>query len=228
MAKILSGSKGIRMQTWTAAVPLFKTGYHLELQTQVGTLRRTCTVYPAANQVFRAFELTAFDQVRVVLLGQDPYHGPGQAHGLAFSVPDGVRTPPSLSNVFKEIQRDIYNDAPQVFATDLSRWARQGVLLLNATLSVEAGVPGSHKGLGWAVLTDQVIKILSDQHKGLVFMLWGAPARAKASLVDVEKHLLLEAPHPSPLAAYRGFFGCRHFSQANRYLRASGSEPIVW
>lgn len=140
----------------------------------------------------------------------------------------GVPPPPSLRNIYKEVQNDIYQGEPQIFSTDLSRWARQGVLLLNATLSVEANTPGAHQGWGWETLTDQVIESLSDQRKGLAFMLWGASARSKAKLVNADRHLVLEAPHPSPLAAYRGFFGCRHFSQANHYLQAHGSESIIW
>ncbi len=180
------------------------------------------TVYPPPKLVFNAFNLCPFDQVKVVVLGQDPYHGPGQAMGLAFSVPEGVAVPPSLQNIYKEIETDIGTKGQE--SGNLKRWASQGVLLLNATLTVAKGQAASHQGLGWEQFTDAVIKAVSDRKERVVFLLWGAYARGKAKLINADKHLILEAPHPSPLSASRGFFGCRHFSLANDYLK----EPIVW
>ena len=180
------------------------------------------TVYPPPKLVFNAFNLCPFDQVKVVVLGQDPYHGPGQAMGLAFSVPEGVAVPPSLQNIYKEIETDIGTKGQE--SGNLKRWASQGVLLLNATLTVAKGQATSHQGLGWEQFTDAVIKAVSDRKERVVFLLWGAYARGKAKLINADKHLILEAPHPSPLSASRGFFGCRHFSLANDYLK----EPIVW
>jgi len=214
--------------TWLDAVPLLREGYHETLLARVEALRATATIYPPREQVFRALELTPFDAVRVVLLGQDPYHGPGQAHGLAFSVPDGCKTPPSLRNIFKEIAADVYDGDAPLFSTDLTRWAEQGVLLLNATLTVAAGQAGSHQALGWQALTDQIVATLSRAREGRVFMLWGRHAQAKRALIDPARHLLLEAAHPSPFSAHRGFFGCRHFSQANAYLVACGNAAIRW
>ncbi|MDX1523943.1 MAG: uracil-DNA glycosylase, partial [Anaerolineae bacterium] len=203
---------------WIPHIPLLQTGYHQDLADKVNALRRKKTIYPPQSKLFLALELTPFSKIKVVLLGQDPYHGQGQGHGLAFSVPDGVRPPPSLRNIFKEITADIYNGQPQDFSTDLTRWAKQGVLLLNAALSVEANKAGSHKNLGWHRLTDEIVAQLSQQREHLVFLLWGSHAQAKATLVDETNHLVLQAPHPSPLSAGRGFFGCRHFSQTNAYL----------
>ncbi len=215
-------------QTWLDAIPLLREGYHETLLARVEALRTTSIIYPPREQVFRALALTPFDAVRVVLLGQDPYHGPGQAHGLAFSVPEGCKMPPSLRNIFKEITADVYGgDAPS-FSTDLTRWAEQGVLLLNATLTVEAGKAGSHQKLGWQALTDQIVETLSRERAGLVFILWGRHAQAKRALIDPARHLILETVHPSPLSAHQGFFGCRHFSQANAYLAARGATPIRW
>jgi len=183
-------------------------------------------VYPPGSQIFNAFEHTPFDQVKVVILGQDPYHGPGQAHGLCFSVPEGVPPPPSLINIFKEISRD--------FGTPLSRngnlehWADQGVLLLNATLTVVQGQAGAHQGKGWERFTDAVIDRLNRERDGLVFMLWGSYAQKKGALIDRQRHLVLTAPHPSPLSAHRGFIGCGHFSRANNWLQERGQAPIDW
>ena len=182
-------------------------------------------IYPPGNQIFRAFELTPVPQVKVVILGQDPYHNPGQAMGLSFSVPDGVPAPPSLINIFKEISSDL--GVRMSGSPNLEPWARQGVLLLNSILTVRAGQAASHRSLGWETFTDAVIKYLSDNCDGIVFMLWGNFARTKAALIDPEKHLILEAAHPSPLA--RGaFFGCRHFSKANNFLTFKGKTPIEW
>lgn len=187
--------------------------------------REGCTIYPPGPQIFKAFELTPVDDVKVVILGQDPYHGPGQAMGLSFSVPDGIATPPSLRNIFKEVESDLGIEMSG--SPNLENWARQGVLLLNAILTVRAGAPASHSTIGWQQFTDSVIKYLSDNRQGIVFMLWGAFARSKAELINHDRHLVLEAAHPSPLA--RGaFFGCRHFSRANEYLLSQGKEPIDW
>ena len=183
------------------------------------------TIYPPGPLIFNAFQLTPFDRVKVVILGQDPYHGPGQAHGLSFSVQDGVALPPSLQNIYKEIAADTGCIPPP--SGNLERWARQGVFLLNSVLTVRAGSPTSHSGIGWQTFTDAVIKTISDRKECVVFMLWGNYARSKKPLIDSSKHLILEAAHPSPLA--RGaFFGCRHFSKANNFLIASGQEPIRW
>lgn len=183
-------------------------------------------VYPPASRIFAAFDACPFPEVKVVILGQDPYHGPGQANGLSFSVNPGVRFPPSLLNIFKEVSAD--TGAPLPVDGDLSRWARQGVLMLNATLTVAANRAGSHQGHGWEQFTDSVIKRLSDRREHLVFILWGSYAIRKSELIDQSRHLILTSPHPSPLSAHRGFFGNHHFSRANVYLQAHGATPIVW
>jgi len=185
------------------------------------------TIYPPGQDMFNALNTTPFDQVKVVILGQDPYHGPGQAHGLSFSVPDGVKPPPSLQNIYKEIQTDI--GAEQRPATgNLLRWAEQGVLLLNSVLTVEAQRAASHQGKGWEQFTDRVIEVLAQERQHLVFMLWGSYAQKKGRMIDAGEHLVLKAPHPSPLSAYRGFLGCGHFSACNRYLIEQGYAPIDW
>lgn len=183
-------------------------------------------VYPPASRIFAAFDACPFPEVKVVILGQDPYHGPGQANGLSFSVNPGVRFPPSLLNIFKEVSAD--TGAPMPVDGDLSRWARQGVLMLNATLTVAANRAGSHQGHGWEQFTDAVIKRLSNRREHLVFILWGSYAIRKSELIDQSRHLILTSPHPSPLSAHRGFFGNHHFSRANAYLQAHGATPIVW
>lgn len=183
-------------------------------------------VYPPASRIFAAFDACPFPEVKVVILGQDPYHGPGQANGLSFSVNPGVRFPPSLLNIFKEVSAD--TGAPMPVDGDLSRWARQGVLMLNATLTVAANRAGSHQGHGWEQFTDAVIKRLSDLREHLVFILWGSYAIRKSELIDQSRHLILTSPHPSPLSAHRGFFGNHHFSRTNAYLQAHGATPIVW
>jgi uracil-DNA glycosylase len=185
----------------------------------------TRTVYPPKIQVFSAFR-TDLNGVKVVIIGQDPYHGPGQAHGLAFSVCESVPVPPSLRNMFEEIHAD--TDAPIPGNGNLQRWADQGVLLLNNTLTVEAGQAGSHRSRGWETFTDAMIHVLNAEREHLVFLLWGRDARNKKTLIDPARHLVLEAPHPSPLSAHAGFFGCRHFSKANAYLQAHGQTPVVW
>lgn len=190
--------------------------------------QRACgaTLYPPPARIFAALDATPFDAVKVVILGQDPYHGPDQAHGLSFSVPPGIAVPPSLANIFNELKRDLGVEPPDHGC--LLPWARQGVLLLNAVLTVEAGRAGSHQGRGWESFTDEVIVQLSAEREGLVFMLWGSYAQAKGRIIDRSRHAVLKAPHPSPLSAYRGFIGCGHFSAANRYLQGRGAEPIDW
>ncbi len=184
------------------------------------------TVYPLPQNIFNAFDLFPIEKVKVLIIGQDPYHGKGQAHGLSFSVQDGVTTPPSLQNIYKELKEDVGKDIPS--SGDLTNWAKQGVLLLNANLTVNAGQPGSHQKLGWETFTDEVIKKISDEKEHVVFLLWGNFARAKASLIDERKHLILEAPHPSPFSARSGFFGCKHFSRTNEYLKQIGQKEIEW
>ena len=184
------------------------------------------TIFPPAGQIFNAFNTCPFNNVKVVILGQDPYHGPGQAHGLCFSVNDGIQFPPSLQNIFKEITSDLGIPAPKT--GNLTRWAEQGVLLLNATLTVRASQAGSHQGKGWEEFTDAVIKTISEKAENVVFILWGSYAIKKKSLINTSKHCILTAPHPSPLSSYRGFFGCKHFSQTNTYLASKGKTPIEW
>ncbi len=183
-------------------------------------------IYPKGSEWFRALDLTRLDQVRVVILGQDPYHGPGQAHGLCFSVKPGVRPPPSLLNIYKELESDL--DIPRPKTGFLEPWAKQGVLLLNSVLTVEAGKAASHQGKGWERFTDAVITHVNAQPDPVVFLLWGAYAQKKAAFVDTSRHLVLKAAHPSPLAAHNGFFGCRHFSQCNAFLEHQGNAPINW
>lgn len=184
-------------------------------------------IYPPGPLIFNAFNQTAFDKVKVVILGQDPYHGEGQAHGLSFSVPAGIKPPPSLVNIFKEIQQDLGVQMPMQYG-NLTRWAEQGVLLLNAALTVRAGEPFSHAKFGWADFTDAVIQKISDEKKGVVFLLWGKFAKEKQVLIDESKHHVLKAAHPSPFSADNGFFGCRHFSKTNAFLMQQGQEPIDW
>ena len=188
---------------------------------------RTAQVYPPMNDLFSALRLATYSRVRVVILGQDPYHGAGQAHGLSFSVRQGVQPPPSLQNIYKEIYNDLGIENPRDFG-DLTCWARQGVLLLNTVLTVRDGEPQSHRGHGWEQFTDRIIALLNLREDPIVFLLWGAPAGKKAELVTNPCHLILKAPHPSPLSASRGFFGCRHFSQTNQFLRAHGFDEIDW
>lgn len=201
--------------------------YFSELRTFVREAYTSQTIYPAQQNIFRAFDLTPFDKVKVVILGQDPYHGPKQAIGLSFAVSEGVRNPPSLQNIFKEVTADL--GKPLVHTDgDLSRWAEQGVLLLNATLTVEAQKAGSHQGRGWEQFTDAVIQKLSEEREHLVFILWGNYARSKGAHIDRTKHLVIESPHPSPFAAHGGFFGSKPFSRANEYLATHGGKPIDW
>jgi uracil-DNA glycosylase len=183
-------------------------------------------IYPQESDIFHALDLTPFKKVEVVILGQDPYHGPDQAHGLSFSVRDGVKLPPSLVNIYKEIESEFGVKMPR--QGDLTNWAKQGVLLLNATLTVRAKQAGSHQKKGWEEFTDAVIRILNKEGKNIVFILWGSSAQKKGAFIDRSKHLVLEGPHPSPLSAYRGFFGCGHFKKANEYLEKHGRKPIDW
>lgn len=214
--------------SWYAVLqPQFEAPYFAQLKEFLVAERQQYTCYPPGGKIFNAFDTTPFDKVKVVILGQDPYHEPGQAMGLCFSVPQGVQVPPSLVNIIKEINDDLGTQIPTTCG-DLSGWAEQGVLLLNATLTVRAHQAGSHQRHGWETFTDAAIQALSQQRSGLVFLLWGSYAIAKKSLIDSTKHCILTAPHPSPLSAYRGFFGCRHFSQANNYLAAHGQQPIDW
>ncbi len=187
----------------------------------------TTTVYPPMNDLYNCFRFTPYDEVKCVILGQDPYHNPGQAHGLCFSVKEGVAPPPSLVNIYKEIENDIGIKEPENYGC-LTKWAKQGVLLLNTVLTVRAGAANSHKDCGWQWFTDTVIQRLSDRKKPIVFMLWGGNARSKKTLIDSSRHLVLECAHPSPLSAYNGFFGCRHFSKCNAFLSSHGMEPIDW
>jgi uracil-DNA glycosylase len=183
-------------------------------------------IFPPGREIFAALDACPFDEVKVVILGQDPYHGPGQAHGLSFSVREGVPLPPSLVNIFKEVAAEFGILPPK--NGDLTRWARQGVLLLNTVLTVEAGKPESHRGKGWERFTDTILESLNRERDGLVFLLWGSHAQAKSPLIDPKRHLILKAPHPSPLSAYRGFFGCGHFRKTNEWLAARRTDPIEW
>jgi len=204
----------------------FKKPYFKSLTNFVKKEYNSQTIYPPAKLIFNAFNSTPFDQVKVVILGQDPYHNPDQAHGLSFSVLPPTKVPPSLRNIYKEIKTDIGDTANT--SGDLTHWAKQGVLLLNATLTVRAHQANSHQKQGWEDFTNTVIKTISNQRKGVVFLLWGNYAKRKNTLIDHQKHLILEAPHPSPFSAYSGFFGCQHFSQANTYLASNGQKEINW
>ncbi|WP_442753445.1 uracil-DNA glycosylase [Methylocystis sp. JAN1] len=204
----------------------FEKAYFTELREFVRNEYAAGMIYPPAAQIFRAFDECPFDSVKVVILGQDPYHGPGQANGLCFAVGADVPPPPSLQNIFKEIEADL--GRPVSRDPDLSRWAKQGVLLLNATLTVRASQAGSHQNKGWEQFTDAAVHALSREREGIVFMLWGSYARRKGAGIDRRKHLVLECAHPSPLSAHNGFFGCRHFSKANEYLTAHGQASIEW
>ncbi|HCI54708.1 MAG TPA: uracil-DNA glycosylase [Bacteroidales bacterium] len=204
----------------------FEKEYFIELTEFIREEYRTKTIYPPGSLIFNAFNLCPFDKVKAVIIGQDPYHGPGQAHGLCFSVRDGVPLPPSLINIFKEIESDLGIPFPS--SGNLERWARQGVLLLNAILTVRENQAGSHQGRGWEQFTDAAIRILNNEKNNLVFFLWGAYAQKKGENINKTKHLVLESVHPSPLSAERGFFGNRHFSRCNKYLTENGIEPIKW
>lgn len=204
----------------------FEKDYFIRLTDFVRQEYAQGVVFPPGRLIFNAFDLCPFDKVKVVIIGQDPYHGPGQAHGLCFSVNDGVPFPPSLVNIFKEIESDLGNPVPM--SGNLTRWANQGVLLLNATLTVRAHQAGSHQRQGWEEFTDAAIRALANQREGLVFILWGAYAQKKGAFIDRTRHLVLTSAHPSPLSAWHGFFGNKHFSRANEYLVVQGKTPIVW
>ena len=204
---------------------VFKSAGYTELCHFLDRERATSNIYPEEEDVLAAFSHTPLFNVKVVILGQDPYHGDGQANGLAFSVPHSIRTPPSLRNIFKELQRDLNIEAP---LTDFRGWAEQGVLLLNTVLTVRQHEAGSHHGKGWEQLTDAAISVVSEQLSGVIFLLWGKPAQRKETLIDTQKHFVLKAPHPSPLSAYRGFIGCGHFSSANTLLLEQGRTAIDW
>lgn len=215
-------------ESWKRALKdEFESPYFVELSRIVREAYLGDTpIYPPPKMVFNAFALCRFDHVKVVILGQDPYHGAGQAHGLCFSVQDGMRIPPSLQNIYKEIKDDLKIEVPET--GNLERWAKQGILLLNATLTVEEGKAGSHQGLGWEQFTDAVIKKVSDEKEHVVFLLWGKYAQDKGAHIDTSKHLVLKAPHPSPLSAYTGFLGCKHFSKTNEYLSLHNKTSIKW
>lgn len=213
--------------TWRQVLqPEFDKPYFELLTSFVRHAYQTTTCYPPARLIFNAFDSCPFPRVRVVIIGQDPYHDVGQAHGLCFSVNDGVAIPPSLGNIYQEIHRDLGKPIP--VSGNLQRWAEQGVLLLNATLTVEAHRPTSHQNKGWEELTDAAIRALNEQREHIVYMLWGSYAQRKGQFIDRRRNLVLTAPHPSPLSAYRGFIGCGHFSQANNYLLQHGLQPIDW
>ncbi|MFV0539079.1 MAG: uracil-DNA glycosylase [Dysgonomonas sp.] len=204
----------------------FEKDYFIKLTDFVRNEYRTKQIFPPAKFIFNAFDHTPFDKVKVVILGQDPYHNDGQAHGLSFSVPDGIQTPPSLVNIFKEINQDLGSPIPR--SGNLTRWANQGVMLLNATLTVQAHTAGSHQRKGWEAFTDAAIHKLAESRENIVFILWGAYAQKKAAFIDGNRHLVLKSVHPSPLSAHNGFFGNHHFSTANKYLASKGITPIEW
>ncbi len=204
----------------------FSKPYYLELREFLKKEYATKTIYPNMNDIFNSLKYTSYSDVKAVILGQDPYHGPGQAHGLCFSVKKGVAPPPSLVNIFKELSSDLNIPIPQ--SGELTKWANEGVLLMNAVLTVREGEPNSHKGKGWEIFTDNVISLLNQREKPLVFILWGANARSKTKLITNPAHKILESAHPSPLSAYNGFFGCRHFSKTNEFLLEHGIDQIDW
>lgn len=214
-------------ESWKKALwEEFQSDYFKKLKDFLVDERNKHTIYPSGPNIFNAFNLTPLPDLKVLILGQDPYHGPDQAHGLCFSVPHGIKTPPSLVNIFKEIHTDLQLPIPG--HGNLESWASNGVLLINATLTVRAHTAGSHQKQGWETFTDKVIQTVSQEKEHVVFLLWGSFAQAKKSLIDTNKHLVLESVHPSPLSAYRGFFGCKHFSKTNDYLREHGIEEVNW
>ena len=214
--------------TWEDLIDLEKQkDYYKSLEKEINKRYETTTVFPEKQNIFKAFSLTKLDNLKVVILGQDPYHGFGQAQGLAFSTPANIKNPPSMQNILKEINSDLGKKSICEDG-DLTPWAKQGVLLLNTILTVEEAKPKSHHNLGWEVFTDNIIKYISDNCEDTIFILWGSPAISKRKLIDRKKHHILTAPHPSPLSSYRGFFGCKHFSQTNDILKSLNKEPIVW
>ncbi|MGJ0341545.1 uracil-DNA glycosylase [Aliarcobacter cryaerophilus] len=214
--------------TWEDIIDLEKQkDYYKKLKEEIDKRYETTTVFPEKQNIFKAFSLTKLDNLKVVILGQDPYHGFGQAQGLAFSTPANIKNPPSMQNILKEIQSDLGKKSICEDG-DLTPWAKQGVLLLNTILTVEEAKPKSHHNLGWEVFTDNIIKYISDNCEDTIFILWGSPAISKTKLIDTKKHDILTAPHPSPLSSYRGFFGCKHFSQTNNILKSLNKEAIIW
>lgn len=210
----------------TPLTPEFKKPYYAELYKKIREEYSTRQIFPPSDEIFTAFELTPLSEVKVVIIGQDPYHGDGQAHGLCFSVKPDIETPPSLVNIYKELNTDLGCYIPN--NGYLTKWAKQGVLMLNTVLTVRAHQANSHRGIGWEEFTDAAIRILNEQDRPIVYLLWGKPAQMKKSMLNNPKHLILEAPHPSPLSAYRGFFGCQHFSKTNTFLKENGLAPIDW
>lgn len=214
--------------TWEDIIDLEKQkDYYKKLKEEIDKRYETTTVFPEKQNIFKAFSLTKLDNLKVVILGQDPYHGFGQAQGLAFSTPANIKNPPSMQNILKEIQSDLGKKSICEDG-DLTPWAKQGVLLLNTILTVEEAKPKSHHNLGWEVFTDNIIKYISDNCEDTIFILWGSPAISKTKLIDTKKHHILTAPHPSPLSSYRGFFSCKHFSQTNNILKSLNKEAIIW
>ncbi|MGJ0289598.1 uracil-DNA glycosylase [Aliarcobacter cryaerophilus] len=214
--------------TWEDIIDLEKQkDYYKSLEEEINKRYETTTVFPEKKNIFKAFFLTKLENLKVVILGQDPYHGFGQAQGLAFSTPANIKNPPSMQNILKEIQSDLGKKSICEDG-DLTPWAKQGVLLLNTILTVEEAKPKSHHNLGWEVFTDNIIKYISDNCEDTIFILWGSPAISKTKLIDTKKHHILTAPHPSPLSSYRGFFGCKHFSQTNNILKSLNQEAIIW
>jgi uracil-DNA glycosylase len=226
---IMSASREIRLDpSWKKRLAAeFEQAYMQELRKfLLERKRHAAVIFPPGNLIFNALDTTPFEEVKVIVLGQDPYHGPGQAHGLCFSVPQGVAIPPSLVNIYKEISADLGSQPPD--SGNLQHWAEQGVLLLNAVLTVERGQAAAHQGKGWEQFTDRIVAELNEHRENLVFMLWGSYAMKKGAHIDRSRHLVLTAPHPSPLSAHRGFFGCRHFSKANAWLQQHGQTPVHW
>ena len=223
---MISPKININQEWYQALEKEFQSDYFKTLKQFLVEEKKTQTIYPSGKNIFKAFDSTPISKTKVVIIGQDPYHGPGQANGLCFSVNDGIKHPPSLRNIFKEIEQDLHIPYPQ--SGNLEPWAKQGVFLLNATLTVRDHQAGSHQNKGWEIFTDAVIKILSDKKEGLVFLLWGNFAISKKKLIDTTKHHILTTVHPSPLSAYRGFFGCKHFSLSNELLTKQGDTVIDW
>lgn len=204
----------------------FNQDYFINLKKFLLEEKQNNIIYPKGSDIFNAFNFTPFNKLKLVILGQDPYHGEGQAHGLCFSVPHGIKIPPSLVNIYKEMEGDLGIKSPQ--HGNLEKWAKQGVFLLNATLTVRKNQAGSHQNKGWEIFTDKVISLISEKSENIVFLLWGSYAQKKSTLIDAKKHLILKSVHPSPLSAYRGFFGCKHFSKSNDFLISKNIEPIDW
>jgi uracil-DNA glycosylase len=218
---------GAIQNDWLAPLsPEFKKPYYANLYKKIREEYASTQIFPPSDEIFTAFELTPLAEVKVVIIGQDPYHGDGQAHGLCFSVKPDIETPPSLVNIYKELNSDLGCYIPN--NGYLTKWAKQGVLMLNTVLTVRAHQANSHRGIGWEEFTDAAIRILNEQDRPIVYLLWGKPAQMKKSMLNNPKHLILEAPHPSPLSAYRGFFGCQHFSKTNAFLKENGLTPIDW